>query len=56
MTECKFCNCGKLECIKDNKGGAFVIGMFDINLNPILLDDETLDFLYKIVYGKEVIE
>ena len=37
---------------KDNKGGAYAIGMLDINLNPILFDGETLNFLYKIVYGE----
>ena len=37
---------------KNNKGGAYAIGIIDINLNPILFDGETLNFLHKIVYGE----
>ena len=37
---------------KNNKGGAYAIGIIDTNLNPILFDGGTLNFLYKIVYGE----
>ena len=37
---------------KNDKGGAYVLGIIDKNINPILFDRETLTFLYKIIYGE----
>ena len=37
---------------KNKKGGAYVIGIIDENLNPILFDRETLSFLHKIIFGE----
>ena len=37
---------------KNKKGGAYVIGIIDENLNPILFGRETLSFLHKIIFGE----
>ena len=37
---------------KNSKGGAYVIGLIDEDLNPILFDRETLNFLHKIIFGE----
>ena len=37
---------------KNKKEGAYVIGLIDENLNPILFDRETLSFLHKIIFGE----
>ena len=37
---------------KNKKEGAYVIGIIDENLNPILFDRETLSFLHKIIFGE----
>ena len=38
---------------KNNKGGAYVIGLIDENLSPILFDRETINFLYNILFGEK---
>ena len=37
---------------KNNKGSAYVIGLIDNNLSPILFEGETLDFLHNTIFGQ----
>ena len=37
---------------KNEKGGAYVIGLIDEDLSPILFDRETLNYLYNIIFGQ----
>ena len=37
---------------KNSKGGAYALGLIDKDLNPILFDRETINFLHNIIFGE----